>query len=104
VNLGYHETLTFEGAALTVDYPCPSNFTFSLCAASMDYQFYPSIDDGKSVAASGAGGAEQRITGGIYTVFGPVRLPNGLQWVWIMFAGGQTRFNPRWITVHSNWT
>lgn len=103
VNLGYHETISFEGAAITVDYECPSNLTYSLCAASMDYQFYPSVDDGKAVSAIGDTGG-QKVTGGIYTAFGPVRHPLGLQWVWIMFAGGQTRFNPRWITVHSDWT
>jgi len=102
-NLGYHDTLSFEGAALTQDFECPADRTYSLCAESMDIQFYPSIDDGQMLQAMGIDQAGV-VTGGIYTLFGPTRIPGTLTTGWIMFAGGQTRFSPKWVVCHKDWT
>lgn len=104
VNLGYHDTLAFEGAPLSLDYEVPANITYSLCAASMDLQFFGNIDDSQSVADAGVMDGTQQITGGIFSVFGPQRPPHMLQWVWIMLCGGNTRFSPKWVVAHKDWT
>jgi hypothetical protein len=70
----------------------------------MDLQFFGEIDDAQSVAQAGVMDGSQQITGGIYSVFGPQRPPHMLQWLWIMLCGGNTRFNPKWVCAHSDFT
>jgi hypothetical protein len=103
--LGYTNEISFEDALISVDHECPSDRTISFCAASMDLNFYgPSSDAGGQFGATeGYGGAgSQAIVGGIYTVFGPERPGGSLETVWIMIAGGQARYNPKWHACHKN--
>lgn len=102
-NLGYHDSLAFEGALLDLDHECPASRTYSVCAGSMDLQFFGS-PDGATATQGGVMDGSQMITGGIYTAFGPQRAPNSLQWTWIMFAGGQSRYSPKWVVCHSDFT
>ena len=105
--LGYYNELDFEGAVITVDHECPTDRTISLCAASMDLNFYgeSSGEGGAEGARQGYGGTNsQVITGGIYTVFGPERPAGSLETVWIMIAGGQARYNPKWHACHKDFT
>lgn len=104
VDLGYYDTLEFEGAAINVDYECPGDRTYSICAASMDGQFFPAVDRGKMVESGLMDAGSQMITGGIYTAFGPTQPPQMLQWVWILFAGGNFRYSPKWVVVHKDFT
>lgn len=102
-DLGYYNTLEFEGAAIDMDHECPSDRTFSLCAASLELFFYGMPNDTKARAAGMTDGS-QRITGGIFATYGPERPPGSLQTVWLMFAGGNTRLQPRWIVCHHDFT
>jgi hypothetical protein len=105
--LGYYNEMEFEGAVITVDHECPADRTISLCASSMDVNFYgeSSGEGGGEGAKMGYGGGEsQAITGGIYTVFGPERPGGSLETVWIMIAGGQARYNPKWHVCHKDFT
>lgn len=102
VDLGYYDTLSFEGAALSMDHECPGDRTYSLCAGAMDAQFFGAPDKAKQVEAGAGDG--QMVTGGIFTAFGPERPPHMAQWVWIMFAGGNFRYSPKWIVVHKDFT
>ena len=105
--LGYYKAMNYEGAAIDVDYRCPANRTFSLCAASMEIFFYgtPAAEGGREkLMQAGVGQDSQAITGGIFTTFGPERPPGSVDWVWIMFAGGQTRYYPKWFAFHGDFT
>jgi len=100
-DLGYHNVISFEDAAIDVDHECPANITFSICAGTMELNFYgEATDEGK--AALQIGDDLQGIPGGIFTTFGPERPTGSLQNVWIMFAGGQTRIQPKWVVVHKD--
>lgn len=103
VDLGYYDSLSYEGAAITMDNECPSDRTYSVCAASMDGQFFGAPDKATQVQA-GVMGDTQMITGGIYTAFGPERPPHMAQWVWIMLAGGNFRYSPKWVVCHKDFT
>lgn len=102
LNLGYRNTLEYEGAVLDVDNSCPAQYTFSVCAASVGLFFYDAPNDGKTVQEAGMGSGDQMITGGIYSVFGPARQPNSAKWLWIMLAGGFAQWSARWCTVHGD--
>lgn len=102
-DLGYYNTLAFENAAIDVDYACPANMTFSICAATLELYFYgEATDEGK--AAMQVGDDLQGIPGGIFTTFGPERPAGSLQNVWIMLAGGNTRIQPKWVVIHKDFT
>lgn len=101
-NLGYPEALDFEGAALTVDSECPANYTFSLCAATFQVDFYSGDPVREATAGSQSVGGDQIVTGGIYVVLGPTRDPRGAAWLWQMFAGGQARWMPKYLTIHGD--
>jgi len=102
-NLGYTDALDFEGAVLTVDHECPAEYTFSLCAASFDMNFYSAdqVKEATMVQAQSIG-SDSVVTGNIYVAFGPVRDPRGLSFLWTMFAGGQIRWTPKYIVVHGD--
>jgi hypothetical protein len=106
--LGYYKAMNYEGAAIDVDYQCPADRTYSLCAASMEIFFYgePAGTDGgrQKLMEAGVGQDSGAVTGGIFTTFGPERPPGSVDWVWIMFAGGQTRYYPKWFAVHKDFT
>ena len=103
LNLGYPEVLDFEGAALVVDHECPAEYTFSLCAASFDLNFYSAdeVREAQMVQSQSVGG-DTTVTGNIYVMFGPVRDPRGVSWLWTIFAGGQIRWTPKYITIHGD--
>ncbi len=103
VDLGYHSTLEFEGAAIIQDHECPGDRTYSLCAESMELDLYSGADGAKLIAAEGMDNS-RLVTGGIYMLFGPQQIPGTLVTGWILFAGGQTRFSPKWVVCHKNWT
>jgi hypothetical protein len=103
-DLGYYSTLDFEGAAIELDHECPSDRTYSICAASMEIMFFGMPNDAKARDAGGVSANTQRITGGIFATYGPERPAGSLQTVWLMFAGGNTRLNPKWIVCHKDWT
>lgn len=102
-DLGYYQTLDFEGSAISLDHECPSDRTYSLCAAAMELFFYGMPNDAKAVEA-GMSSDAQRITGGILSTYGPERPAGSLQTVWLMFAGGNTRYQPKWVVCHKDWT
>lgn len=102
--LGYHGALNYEGAAIESDHECPADRTFSVCAASMDVFFYGSPAEGGGRLAAGVGGDTQTVTGGIFTVFGPVMVPGTLDYAWIMLAGGNARYNPKWVVCMKDFT
>ena len=102
-DLGYYQTLDFEGAAISLDHECPSDRTYSLCAAAMELFFYGQPNDAKAQEA-GMSSDAQRVTGGIYSTYGPERPAGSLQTVWLMFAGGNTRYQPKWMVCHKDWT
>jgi len=102
-DLGYHNVISFEDSAIEMDHECPSDRTYSVCAQSMELYFYgEATDEGK--AALQVSDDSQGIPGGIFTTFGPERPAGSLQTVWIMLAGGNTRYQPRWIVVHKDFT
>jgi len=102
-DLGYHNVLSFEDAAIDLDHECPADRTYSVCAQSMELYFYgEATDEGKT--AMQVSDDSQGIPGGIFTTFGPERPAGSLQNVWIMLAGGNTRYQPRWIVVHKDFT
>lgn len=107
-NLGYHEALNYEGAAIVKDHECPADRTYSVCAASMEIFFYGNAGagGGSSAAAESNGGSlmTDGVTGGIYTVFGPERIPGTVDWAWIMLAGGNSRYQPKWVACHKDFT
>lgn len=106
-SLGYYGAYNFEGAAIETDHECPADRTLSVCAASMDIFFYGNpADMGGSQAASAAMGAEMAggVTGGIFTTFGPERIPGSVDVAWIMIAGGNTRYQPKWVACHKDFT
>lgn len=100
-DLGYHSTLSFEGAAIIQDYECPADRTYSICAESVDLQFYPGSHNGGTYGASGGEGTT--VTGGIYQMRGPTEIPGTLVTGWILLAGGQARYSPKWVVCHKNW-
>lgn len=102
VNLGYPEVLDFEGAALTVDHECPAQFTFSLCEKSFEIDFYSGESVGAATAEAQELGGERIVTGGIYVLLGPTRDPRGGAWLFMIFAGGQIRWMPKYITIHGD--
>lgn len=102
-HLGYPDVIEFEGGGLVLDAACPANFTFSLCSKSVDVSFYGAGPVGEAMAAAQGDTASNVVTGGIYAMLGPVRDPRGLSWLWLMYAGGQIRWNPRYITIHGDW-
>lgn len=102
-NLGYHGILDFEGAAIALDYDAPADRTYSICSKTVELFFYGS-PDGQAVRTVPGGGDGQLITGGIYTSIGPVMVPGSLEYVWILLAGGFSRFHPKWIVCHKDWT
>lgn len=104
--LGYTDTINYEGAAIATDHEVPADRTISVCAASMDLLFYPadSSEGAQGVQQVTGGGDGQAITGGIYTIFGPTHIPGSLDWVWIMVAGGQARYNPKWAVCMKDFT
>lgn len=101
-SLGYHTTLSFEGAAIIQDFEVPADRTYSLCAESMDLQIYAGGEGAKMMAAQGMD-SSSLVTGGIYQLYGPVQIPGTLVTGWILFAGGQTRFSPKWVVCHKDW-
>lgn len=103
-NLGYYDAYNFEGAAIDLDHECPADRTFAVCAASMDLFFYGSPAEGGGRLAAAVGGDTQSVTGGIYTVFGPERVAGSLEWCWIMIAGGNVRYNPKWTVCMKDFT
>lgn len=102
-NLGYYETLDFEGAAIELDHECPADRTYSICAESIEVFFFGMPNDSKARDAGMSPNA-QRITGGIFATYGPERPAGSLQTVWLLFAGGNTRFQPKWVVCHKDWT
>lgn len=109
--LGYYDAMNYENAAIATDHECPADRTLSVCAASMDLHFYGENSEeagsGAKVAsgmASDGGSNSQTITGGIYTMFGPTHVPGSLDWVWIIVAGGFSRYNPKWVACHKDYT
>ena len=103
-NLGYYDAYNYEGSAIDVDHECPADRTYSLCAASMDIFFYGNPADGGGRLAAAVGDTAGAVTGGIFTVFGPERIPGSLDWAWIMVAGGNVRYNPKWVVCHKDFT
>lgn len=106
-NLGYHEALNYENAAIVTDHECPPDRTYSVCAASMDIFFYGNTGEGGKSAAAERTGAmieSDGVTGGIFTVYGPERIPGTLDWAWIMVAGGNARYSPKWVACHKDFT
>ena len=103
-SLGYYGAYNFEGAAIETDFECPPDRTFSVCAASMDLFFFgnPAEMGGRQAAGlqADAGG----VTGGIYTLFGPERPAGSVEMVWILIAGGNARYNPKWMCCHKDFT
>ena len=102
VNLGYPEVLDFEGAAITVDSMCPANFTFSLCEKSFGIDFYSGESVSANTAVAQMVGGEPIVTGGIYVLLGPTRDPRGGAWLFMILAGGQIRWMPKYLTVHGD--
>ena len=103
-DLGYYTSLDFEGAAIDLDHECPADRTFSICAASLEVFFFGMPNDTKARTTAGISDNAQRITGGIFATYGPERPPGSLQTVWLMFAGGNSRFQPRYFVCHKDWT
>lgn len=97
--LGYIQQVEFEGGVVTLDTNAPANFTFSVCGKSCEVNFFGNGQVKEAMVPQHSVGGENIITGGIFTVLGPRPDPRGLSWLWIMFAGGQIRWNPKYITI-----
>jgi hypothetical protein len=101
--LGYYSAYNYEGAVIEVDHACPADRTFAVCAASMEVFFYGSADGSNAQMAPGATG-DNAVTAGAFTFWGPTMIPGTLDYAWIMLAGGNTRYNPKWITIIKDFT
>lgn len=102
-NLGYHSTINLEGAAIIQDYECPADRTYSVSPEAIELLFYAGDDQAAMMAAQGMDNTKV-VTGGIYQLFGPQLIPGTLTTGWIMFCGGQSRWNPRYVVCHKDWT
>lgn len=98
-NLGYLDTISFEGGDLVLDQMAGAQFTYSVCGASCAVNFWGTGPLREAMAASEKAGDANLVTGGIFAMLGPVQDPRGLSWLWQMFAGGQIRWNTKWITI-----
>jgi hypothetical protein len=101
--LGYYEAYNYEGAVIDVDHSCPSDRTFGVCAASMEVYFYGTAAGSDGKVAPGATG-DSAVTGGVFTFWGPTMIPGTLDYAWMMLAGGNIRYNPKWITIIKDFT
>jgi len=102
-SLGYRNVLNFEDAAIIQDHECPADRTYSICDQAVELYFYAGADGGQMLAAQGMDMTRQ-VTGGIYQLFGPQQIPGTLTTGWVLFAGGQSRWNPKWTVCHKDWT
>jgi hypothetical protein len=101
--LGYYEAYNYEGAAIDVDHSCPSDRTFGVCAASMEVYFYGTAAGSDAKMAPSASG-DNVVTGGVFSFWGPTMIPGTLDYAWIMLAGGNIRYSPKWITIIKDFT
>lgn len=102
-NLGYPEVIEFEGAGLAQDAACPPQYTFSVCYKSCQADFYGADTVNEQASAQQQTAGETTVTGGIYVLLGPQRDPRSGATLFLVFAGGQVRWTPRYVTIHGNW-
>lgn len=102
-NLGYPEGLEYEQGVLVQDASCPAGYVFSLNYMALTAAFYGADQVQEKSPEGQEMAGEQMVTGGIYVMLGPTRDPRGGAYLFLMIAGGQMRWTPRWITIHGDW-